>query len=178
VVPIVDDKSPYRSLCLKSQTTCGRDVTVALATARLLTQMELHGRMTSNPVDRESRRSTRVRLKVRIEALGVSEPLTCEGETFVVNLHGALILTAVALRVGMKIGVHVLLTGKRAIADVVYVDPEQPRHCGIIWKNLRTFGGCRRRRMIGMRVTQSLLHSVLNCCKIASLTMWIPVKHF
>jgi hypothetical protein len=87
--------------------------------------------MTSNPVDREARRSTRVRLKVRIEVLGVSEPLTCEGETFVVNLHGALILTAVALRVGMKIGIHVLLTDKRAIADVVYVDPEQPRHCGI-----------------------------------------------
>jgi len=87
--------------------------------------------MTSNPVNRESRRSTRVRLKVRIEALGLSEPLICEGETFVVNLHGALILTAVALRVGMKIGIHVLLSGKRAIADVVYVDPDQPRHCGI-----------------------------------------------
>jgi hypothetical protein len=88
-------------------------------------------RMTPNPADRESRRSTRVRLKVRIEALGVSQPLTCEGETLVVNLHGALILTAVALRVGMKIGIHVLLTDKQAIADVVYVDPEQPRHCGI-----------------------------------------------
>jgi hypothetical protein len=87
--------------------------------------------MTSNPVDRESRRSTQVRLKVRIEVLGGSEPLTCEGETFVVNLHGALILTAVALRVGMKIGIYVLLTDKRAIADVVYVDPEQPRHSGI-----------------------------------------------
>ena len=87
--------------------------------------------MPPKPVDRESRRSTRVRLKVRIEALGLNEPLTCEGETFVVNLHGALILTAVALRVGMKIGIHVLLTGKRAIADVVYVDPEQSRHCGI-----------------------------------------------
>lgn len=87
--------------------------------------------MTPDPVDRESRRSTRVRLKVRIEALGVSEPLTCEGETLVVNLHGALILTTVALRVGMKIGIHVFLTGKRAIADVVNVDPEQPRHCGI-----------------------------------------------
>jgi hypothetical protein len=87
--------------------------------------------MTSSPANPESRRSTRVRLKVRIEALGVSEPLTCEGETFVVNLHGALILTAVALRVGMKIGIHVLLTDKRAMADVVYVDPDQPRHCGI-----------------------------------------------
>jgi hypothetical protein len=87
--------------------------------------------MTSNPVAREFRRSTRVRLKVVIEAHGVSEPLTCEGETFVVNLHGALILTAVALRVGMKISIRVRLTDKRAPAEVVYVDPDQPRHCGI-----------------------------------------------
>jgi hypothetical protein len=71
----------------------------------------------------------------------VSEPLTCEGETFVVNLHGALILTAVALRVGMKIGIHVLLTGKRTIADVVYVDPEQPRHCGINLKKPENIWG-------------------------------------
>jgi hypothetical protein len=82
-------------------------------------------------VSTESRRSTRVRLKVAIEARGLSEPLTCEGETFVVNLHGALILTAVALRVGMKILIHVRLTDKRATAEVVYVDPEQPRHCGV-----------------------------------------------
>jgi hypothetical protein len=87
--------------------------------------------MTSKPIARESRRSTRVRLKIRIEALGVSEPLTCEGETLVVNLHGALILTAVALRVGMKIWIHVLHTKKRVAADVVYIDPDQPRHCGI-----------------------------------------------
>lgn len=87
--------------------------------------------MTFNAVARESRRSTRVRLQVRIEALGMSEPLTCEGETLVLNLHGALILTTVALRVGMKIWIHVLLTDKRAMADVVYVDPEQPRHCGV-----------------------------------------------
>src|SRR5579864_1913178 len=87
--------------------------------------------MTSKPVVRESRRSTRVRLKVAIEAHGLSEPVTCEGETLVVNLHGALILTAVALRVGMKISVHVRLTDKRAAAEVVYVDPDQPRHCGI-----------------------------------------------
>jgi hypothetical protein len=61
----------------------------------------------------------------------MSEPLTCEGETIVVNLHGALILSGVGLRIGMKIGLHVLLTDKRAVADVVYVDPEHPRHCGI-----------------------------------------------
>jgi hypothetical protein len=70
-------------------------------------------------------------LKVAIEAHGMSEPLTCQGETFVVNLHGALILTAVGLRVGMKISIHVCLTDKRAPAEVVYVDPDQPRHCGI-----------------------------------------------
>jgi len=87
--------------------------------------------MTSTLVAHESRRSTRVRLKVEIEAHGMSEPLTCEGETLVVNLHGALILTAVALRVGMKISIRVHLTDKRAAAEVVYVDPDQPRHCGI-----------------------------------------------
>jgi hypothetical protein len=74
--------------------------------------------MTSKPVVRESRRSTRVRLKVAIEAHGVSEPLTYEGETIVVNLHGALILTAVALPVGMKISIRVHLTDKRATAEV------------------------------------------------------------
>jgi hypothetical protein len=70
-------------------------------------------------------------LKVEIEARGLIEPLTCEGETFVVNLHGGLILTAVALRVGMKILIHVPLSDKRATAEVVYVDPDQPRHCGV-----------------------------------------------
>ena len=82
-------------------------------------------------VSGESRRSTRVPLRVVIEAQGIAEPLTCEGETLVVNLHGGLILTAVALRVGMKILIHVGLPDKRATAEVVYVDPDQPRHCGI-----------------------------------------------
>ncbi len=79
----------------------------------------------------ESRRSTRVPLKVRIEAEGVTESLTCEGETIVVNLHGARMSTTVPLRVGMKIQIHVILTDKRALAQVVYVDPDWPRHCGI-----------------------------------------------
>ncbi len=87
--------------------------------------------MTSKPVARESRRSTRVRLKVVIEVHRVGEPLSCEGETIVVNLHGALILTTAALRVGMTISIHVHLTDKLATAEVVYVDPDQPRHCGI-----------------------------------------------
>ena len=80
---------------------------------------------------RETRRSTRVPLKVLIKAQGIEEPLICEGETIVVNLHGALISTAVPLRVGLRIEINVILTDKRAAAEVVYVDPEQPLHCGI-----------------------------------------------
>ena len=80
---------------------------------------------------RESRRSTRVQLKVRIEAQGLNEPLTSEGETIVVNLHGARMSTTVPLRVGMRIEIHVMATDKRALAHVVYVDPDLPRHCGI-----------------------------------------------
>jgi len=87
--------------------------------------------MSLRPVARESRRSTRVRMKIRIEAQDVAETLTCEGETIVVSLHGALISTIVPLRVGMGIEIHVILTDKRALAQVVYVDPERPRQCGI-----------------------------------------------
>jgi hypothetical protein len=79
----------------------------------------------------ESRRSTRVPLKVLIKAQGIAEPLICEGETIIVNLHGALISTAIALSAGMKIEIDVYLTGKHANAEVVYVDPEKPLHCGI-----------------------------------------------
>ena len=80
----------------------------------------------------DRRRSTRVRLKVAIEAQGVAEPLNCcEGETEVVNCHGAFISTGNELRVGMRIEIHVVLTGKRARATVIYVDHDQPRLCGI-----------------------------------------------
>jgi hypothetical protein len=79
----------------------------------------------------EPRRSTRIGLKVRIEIKGLAEPLTCKGETVVVNRHGALISTTVHLRVGMRIEIHVILTGKRGRGQVVYVDPEWPRNCGI-----------------------------------------------
>jgi hypothetical protein len=68
---------------------------------------------------------------VQIEARGITEPLACDGETLVVNLHGALLLTALPLRVGMRIEIYVILTDKRATGTVVYVDPDQPRHCGI-----------------------------------------------
>jgi hypothetical protein len=79
----------------------------------------------------ESRRSTRVPLKVVISAHGPSEPLTCDGETIVVNRHGARILCTVPLRLGLKIEIHVIITDKSANAEVVYVDPERPFVCGI-----------------------------------------------
>jgi len=79
----------------------------------------------------EARRSTRVPIKLIIAAQGISEPVTCDGETIVVSRHGALIWTSAPLRLEMKIEVHVILTDKRAVAKVVYVDPERLRVCGI-----------------------------------------------
>lgn len=82
-------------------------------------------------VRRESRRSTRVPLKVVISAKALSQPLTCDGETIVVNRHGALVACTVPLSLGLKIEVHVTMTDKSAAAEVVFVDPEQPFVCGI-----------------------------------------------
>jgi hypothetical protein len=79
----------------------------------------------------ESRRSTRVAFKVVIAAQGVIEPLTCDGETIVVNRHGALISSTVPLRMGLKIEIHVIITDKRAKAEVVFLQPERPFVCGI-----------------------------------------------
>ena len=71
---------------------------------------------------RESRRSTRVPLKVVMSVQDRDDRLTCDGETILVNLHGALLSTAVGLSVGMQIVVEVYLTSKTANARVVYVD--------------------------------------------------------
>jgi hypothetical protein len=78
-----------------------------------------------------SRRGTRVPLKVALEVQELNDRLSCEAETIIVNLNGALISTDVALYVGMRIEIEVLLTGKRTAASVVYVDPEHPLQCGI-----------------------------------------------
>jgi hypothetical protein len=80
-------------------------------------------------------------LKVLLEAQGLTEPLACHGETVTVNLHGALILTAIPLRVGMRIEIRVILTDKRAAAKVAYIDPNQPRHCGIALDEPRNIWG-------------------------------------
>jgi hypothetical protein len=87
--------------------------------------------MPSKAILRESRRSTRVPLKVAIAVESGAERLNCEGETVVVNLQGALLSTAIGLSVGMRISIHVYLTDKRAKARVVYADPENPLRCGV-----------------------------------------------
>jgi hypothetical protein len=87
--------------------------------------------MPSTATFHESRRSTRVPLKVVITVEGGAESRTCEGETIVVNLHGALIATAIGLSSRMRISIHVYLTDKRAAARVVYTDPKNPLRCGI-----------------------------------------------
>lgn len=60
----------------------------------------------------ESRRSTRVALKIVISVQGLSEPPACDGETIVVNRHEALISSSVPLRIELKIKIQVVLTGK------------------------------------------------------------------
>jgi hypothetical protein len=54
-----------------------------------------------------------------------------DGETIVVNLHGALIATSMRLTIGINITIHVYITDKRAAGRVVYIDPDNPLHCGI-----------------------------------------------
>lgn len=70
---------------------------------------------------RESRRSCRVPLKVVIAIEDGADGRTSEGETIVVNLHGALMATAIGLTTGMGISIHVYLTDECAAAGVVYV---------------------------------------------------------
>ena len=89
----------------------------------------------------ESRRSTRVPLKVVMSAKGLGEPLTCDGETIVVNRHGALVSCTVPLRMGLKIEVHVIITDKRALAEVVFVDPERPFVCGVALEKAENIWG-------------------------------------
>lgn len=80
---------------------------------------------------RESRRSTRVPLKLAITVDSGAERLTCEGETIVVNLHGALISTSLELKLGIRILIHVYVTDKFSNARVAYVDPQNRLRCGI-----------------------------------------------
>ena len=75
------------------------------------------------------RRSTRVPIRVCIEVHATG--LSCEGETIVVNLHGALVRTSSQLELGARISIHVQLTGKSAVARVVFASRERPLEFGI-----------------------------------------------
>jgi hypothetical protein len=85
--------------------------------------------MTKPPLD-DSRRSARVPLKVLI-SVEDNTHRTCEGETEVVNLHGALINTGVELPYGANISIHVYLTDKYAKARVVFINAMNRLQCGI-----------------------------------------------
>ena len=88
--------------------------------------------MLDTPIHGDSRRrSTRVPLKIVILVEGLNEPLMCDGVTLVVNRHGALISAGVPLRIELKIKIQVVLTGMRANAKVVHVDPKRPLVCGV-----------------------------------------------
>jgi hypothetical protein len=87
--------------------------------------------MSSSATFHESRRSTRVPLKVVIAIEGNDGGQTCDGETIVINLHGALISTTKGLSAGIRVSIHVYVTDKRAAGRVVYVDPTNPLRCGI-----------------------------------------------
>jgi hypothetical protein len=107
---------------------------------RLLCRVSFR-RMTAKASFHHSRRSTRVPLRVTIVVHGGASNLTCEGETVIVNLHGALISTMVRLIVGMRILIHVYMTDKRAAARIVYVDLENPLHSGIELEQPRNIWG-------------------------------------
>ena len=61
-------------------------------------------------------------LKVVIAIVDGVDGRTSEGETIVINLHGALMATAIGLTTGMGISIHVCLTDKCAAAGVVYIE--------------------------------------------------------
>lgn len=63
-------------------------------------------RMPSGETFHKSRRSTRVPLKVVITVEAGNETQTCDGETIIVSLHGALIATAIELGKGMRISIY------------------------------------------------------------------------
>ena len=77
----------------------------------------------------EPRRSTRVPIRIQIEVH--STGMSCDAETTVVNMHGALVRTTSPLKLGTRITVHVALTGKSADGRVVLVSREHPLEFGI-----------------------------------------------
>ncbi len=78
---------------------------------------------------RDLRRSTRVPIRIRLEVQGTGS--SWEGETIVVNLHGALLKTSGKLELGDRITIHVQLTAKSADARVVFASRKRPSEFGV-----------------------------------------------
>ena len=87
----------------------------------------------------ERRRSTRVPIRVQIEVQATG--LKCEGETILVNLHGALLKTTAPLELGGRISICVQLTSKSADARVVFASRESPLEFGIALEKFENIWG-------------------------------------
>ena len=115
----------------------------------------------------EEARESASKLLSRLRAL--LNPLKCEGETEVVNLHGAFISTAIPLRVGMTVDMRVVLTGKLQGLWWSMLIVSSLGSVVSLWISHRTFGGfcCLRttgQRMIsGKRcgISVRLIHTLL-----------------
>lgn len=97
--------------------------------------------MTNPKTPPDRRRSTRVPLRVSIQVIGSDPAIECDGETVVVNLHGALVKTPVALPVGASLVISVYLTGKSAAATVIDVSGEGHLCAGIELQHPRNVWG-------------------------------------
>jgi len=94
---------------------------------------------TSDEPRSERRRSTRVPIRVQIEVQATG--LKCEGETIIVNLHGALLKTTAPLELGVRITIVVQLTSKSADARVVFVSRLHPLEFGIALEKFQNIWG-------------------------------------
>jgi PilZ domain len=86
-----------------------------------------------------ARRSTRVPIRIYVEVHGTG--MSCDGETIVVNMHGALVRTSIPLEVGSVITIHVHLTGKSVGGRVVFAVPERPLEFGIAFDDPQNIWG-------------------------------------
>jgi hypothetical protein len=84
---------------------------------------------TGSELRKDLRRSTRVPIRVRIDVQATG--LSCDGETIVVNMHGALVRTSDQLELGDRIVLHVPLTGKSASGRIVFASRERHLEFGV-----------------------------------------------
>ena len=83
-------------------------------------------------------------------AQGLNGANTCDGETIVVNRHGALIFSSVALRVGMKIEILLVLTNKDEPPPKLSMSiPSGLGSAQSGWRNKTTFGALSFHPMTG-----------------------------